>query len=82
MIAAPGEEEELPEEDELENEIPEGEEEEVYIKFKLLESYPRYGMLKNLMFDDDTKTFGDIEPGTVGINLGRCACPNLINSFN
>ena len=50
-------------EDELDNEIPEGEEEEVRIKFKLFESYPRYGMLKNLMFDDDTKTFGEIEPG-------------------
>ena len=62
QISAPGEEE-VPEEDELENEIPEGEEQEVYIKFKLLESYPRYGMLKNLMFDDDTKSFGDIEPG-------------------
>jgi hypothetical protein len=52
-------------EDELDNEIPEDEEteEEIVVKFKLLESYPRYGMLKNLMFDDDTKTFGDIESG-------------------
>jgi hypothetical protein len=57
------------EEDDLDNEIPEGEEEEVRIKFKLFESYPRYGMLKNLMFDDDTKTFGEIEPGD-GLPIG------------
>jgi hypothetical protein len=51
-------------EEEEENEIPEGEEEaEVYVKFKLFESYPRYGMLKNLLFDDDTRAFGEIEPG-------------------
>ena len=52
----------MPEE---ENEIVEEgeEEEEVFIKFKLFESYPRYGMLKNLLFDDDTKSFGEIEPG-------------------
>lgn len=62
LVPTEVEEEEVPEE---ENEIEEGEEEEeeVYIKFKLFESYPRYGMLKNLLFDDDTKSFGEIEPG-------------------
>ncbi len=62
------------EEDELDNEIPEGEEEEVRIKFKLFESYPRYGMLKNLMFDDDTKTFGEIEPGAKPRQTRQSAC--------
>ncbi len=59
-------------EEEEANEIPEygeDEEEEVYVKFKLFESYPRYGMLKNLIFDDDTRAFGDIEPGKASFSL-------------
>jgi len=45
--------------------------EEVYIKFKMFESAPRYGMLKNLLFDDDTQAFGDIEPGIYNLLLQR-----------
>jgi hypothetical protein len=58
--------EELAAEQELENEV-DGDEEDVEeaapLRFKMFESYPRYGMLKNLLFDDDTRAFGDVEPG-------------------